>query len=171
MAGESIAAELAFTDYPSSSGWVVAYSFGNGRSRATVTCTAHAGATTHDFLLTSTASAALTPGTYAFTAKATLGSVCKAVDSGVLRINADPAIATAAQTRLAAIDAILDGRATSDQLTISFDGVSLSYANLDQLRAWRAELVREVAAEQRAAAIAAGTEPSNFVFTQFRRAM
>lgn len=101
--------------------------------------------------------AALAPGDYTWalaavrvsdTARATL---C----TGALDVAPDPTSGadgrSCARRLLAAIEATLEGRATKDVESYTIEGRALTRTPFEQLRATRARLLREVAAEDRAA--------------------
>lgn len=102
--------------------------------------------------------APLAPGRYAWTlfSVRTSDSARRTVCAGVLEVKPDPA--TAADTRskarrlLDAIDSVLEGRITKDVESYSIEGRALTRIPFEALRNTRARLLREVQAEEAAAA-------------------
>jgi hypothetical protein len=138
MAGETIAATLEYDDCPRSEGWTLAVNFRGAYSGAQIACTDGTGA--NEFALTVPAATTLLwrGGRYAYVVMATktgTGTVC--VERGVVAVAPNPTTATPAMTILAAIDALVLGRATDDQKTIAIDGTQMQYMSVDQLQRLR----------------------------------
>lgn len=90
-AGDSLSVTLSFSDYPASAGWTAAL-YLRGPSALDVTGTAVGDQ--HGFVVTGTASANLTPGSYVWGVRLTSGATTHTADTG--RITLRPNLATAA---------------------------------------------------------------------------
>ncbi len=105
-----------------------------------------------------TVTTGLTAGPYVWTLFATRTSdgARLSICAGCLTVAPDPAQShdtrTQAQKLLDAINAVLEGRATKDVEAYSIEGRSLTRTPFEVLRNTRARLMREVEAEQAAAA-------------------
>lgn len=101
--------------------------------------------------------APLAAGTYAWTLTATrLSDGARAtICAGTVEVAPDPSAAgdtrTPARRLLDAIESVLEGRVSKDVDAYSIEGRSLTRIPFAELRATRARLLREVAAEERAA--------------------
>ncbi len=95
------------------------------------------------------------PGIYAYAIKATRLSdnAVRTVQSGTLRLLADPAsqdVRTHAEKVLEAIEALIEGRATKDVTSYSIAGRSLTRMSPDELVKWRSHYRNEVARQRTA---------------------
>jgi hypothetical protein len=136
-AGETLSESVTFADYLSSvSGSALVYRFrGPGAGQFEIAATAGtAGA--WDLLYAAALTEKLEPGTYAYTAYHTLAGVTVAIDKGTLTILGNPGLATHAQKVLAGIRAVIEGRASNDQLTISLGDTQLQYMTAGELLDW-----------------------------------
>lgn len=143
-AGETINATLSYQDFPRSAGWTLAVSFAGAYSRDTVACTAGAGADEFALFVPASTTGAWKGGRYAYRVRAThvTGGVSNGqtiaagtaydAEQGAISVAPNPTAATPAMVALAAIDAVILGAASDDQLTISIDGVQLRYWMRDQ---------------------------------------
>ena len=82
----------------------------------------------------------------------TVDSARVAVGSGIFIVNADPAqsgdVRSHASKVLAALESLIEGRATADVSSYSIAGRSLTKLSLDELMRWRAYYRREVKRER-----------------------
>jgi len=95
------------------------------------------------------------PGTYAYAIKATrlADNAVRTVQTGTLRLNADPAsqdVRTHAEKVLEAIEALIEGKATKDVMSYSIAGRSLTRMSADELVKWRGHYRNEVASQRNA---------------------
>ena len=83
-----------------------------------------------------------------------------AISSGTFTVKPDPATAGDVRSHavkvLAALEALIEGRATADVSSYSIAGRSLTKLSVDELTKWRAYYRREVRRERDAANAAAG---------------
>lgn len=134
-AGITATAELSFTDYDSATD-SLQYVFRSTTYNFTATADA---ATGGDWTLTlSSGLTASAPGDeYVFIGRVTdSDGVTYMVDQGVVTIVADPAAMTRDQETLAAIRALIDGRATNDQRTTQIGEVQLQHMRPEDLIKW-----------------------------------
>lgn len=150
-AGDSLTWRKTLEDFPASSGWALSYILLNAAGKIEIS----AGADGSDHLveLSASATSAYPPGRYGYTAFVTLSGDRFSVASGGVEVlpdlaqlaNYDPR--TFAERSLDAIEAVLSGKASKDQLTYSLNGMSLgrySWAELIKARDYfRAEVVKE----------------------------
>jgi predicted Rdx family selenoprotein len=129
QAGESLTAILEYSDFPRSAGWSLAVAFiGATGPAGSVTCTAGTTADNFTMTLPATTTAAWNGGTHGYTVTATQSTTTVIVaERGVLQVLPNPIVATQAMTILAAINAVVLGAASDDQLTVSVDGITLRY--------------------------------------------
>jgi len=154
VAGDSLALSLegVAASYPASAGWglrLVLTPIGGGTP---VEATGAGGATAWDFTILPAASSALVAGDHRWAVVASKTGERATVLSGTLAVLPDPTdggdLRSAAERGLAAIDAVLEGRAGSADLKYVFeDGRSierLPHSELLRLRAhYAARVVRE----------------------------
>ncbi len=153
IAGDSLRLSIAGGDYPAAEGWSVAMVLQAlaGGAPTSVNATVEGG----DWLLmlTSTASAALAPGSYRYLIAATNEGDRQTIDHGELLVKPDPAKPatdqrSAARRALDAIDAVLESRASSEDLKYTFaDGRALDKIPHGDLLALRKHYARIVARE------------------------
>jgi hypothetical protein len=107
-------------------------------------------------------SAGKAAGTWRWTAYMvrTADSARVAIATGILIVKANPAAAFDARSHavkvLAAIESLIEGRATSDVNSYSIAGRSLTKLSVDELLTWRSHYRREVRRERDAANAASG---------------
>lgn len=157
-------------DYPADE-WTLVYRFRpeGATTSKTVTCTNDNG----DFLalISATESATYDAGVYHWSAYATRtsDSARVTVGTGLARVDADPANSTAdprshAAKVLAALDALIEGRATNDVQSYAIAGRSLTRMSMDELLRWRATYREQVRAER---AVAQGKSAKRITRVQF----
>jgi len=150
VAGETISETATMADYPAADGWAVTYRF----SAPTPFSQACTGGTDGAWVLALTSAQTLTlpAGSIRFDAIATqtVGeSVAQvvAVDSGVIVVSASPLLASKWATVLESVDAAIATWGTSDQRSMSIEGMSVNYRDISELLKLRAFCVRMVARE------------------------
>lgn len=163
--------------YPASAGWALAYTLINAANKYTVTTTA-SGA---DHLATIKAadSAAMQAGHYKWLARVsrTVLAVLEAhtVGEGVVLLQDNFAALETLDVRshavktLAAIEATLEGRATSATAEYQIAGRALKYIPIPELLAMRDRYKREVLQEQAANRLAAGLPSKGRIFVRMGR--
>lgn len=162
VAGDSATWTKDIPQYLPASGWVLSYAIVRDGVRLSVTGTNN-GDGTHLISISAATTAAWTAGQYGWQAYATKAATSEryTVAAGMLVVQAN--FATGAvdarshvRRTLDALEATLEGRATSDQLAYSIGGRSISKMAPEQLLTWRDKYKAEVAAEDKAQKIAAG---------------
>lgn len=169
-AGDTVKWTRTLADYPASGGWALAYTLINATHKITFS----ASASGDDFLIavgaaTTTAWAA---GTYDWREQASKAGEIYTTGEG--RIVVAPSFSastldnrTHAARALAAIEAVLEGRASSATLEYEISGRRLKYISFPELLALRDRYRAEVAKESAANSIAAGLGDSRRIFVRF----
>jgi len=128
-----------------------------GNTTAPTTFTATESGETYTVTVPAATTAVLAAGTWQWTAHAirTADSARVTVGSGIFTVKPNPAVAhdprSHAAKVLAAIEALIEGRATSDVSSYSIAGRSLTKLSIDELMSWRAKYRAMVNREQAAA--------------------
>jgi len=169
LAGDTARWLKSLADYPASAGWVLAYTLVSAAQRYTFTAAAQG----DDFLVTVAAAitAGYAPGGYEYR-----GSVSKAgevftVASG--RLSISPTFGAAVDARsparrtLEAIEATLEGRASSSVAEYQIAGRQMKYIPVSELLQLRDRYRHDVAGEDRAAQIAKGLGHPGRIFVRF----
>ena len=172
-AGDSVSWRISLADYPASDGWVLAYRLINATAKIDIAASSDGA----DHLVAEAAADTdgWAAGTYAWVAAVTKGANRYTVGSGSIEILPDLAAVAAAgyDTRstatklLAAIEAVLENRATRADLEYEIAGRRIKFMPLPDLLAARDKLKREVAAEIQAQRVAAGLPAGNRVLVRF----
>lgn len=162
-AGDTISWQKSLPDYPASAGWVLSYAFIGVDVHSAVAI-----ADGDDFTVTITAtdSAAWVPGDYVWQATVAFGAERYTVATGRLSILADLTRQTAgfdarssARRMLDAVEAVLERRASSAELEVTYNGRALKYMPISDLLALRDRCRADVRAEDNAARAASGCGP------------
>jgi hypothetical protein len=145
-AGESLAATVAFDDYPASSGYTCRYEFAGPSTfyaETTVSTDSYVLAVHYDV------TAELAPGLYSYVGyvTATATDIRYKADSGTIRVKFNPARKTRARVILDAVEALMEGRASDDQRTTKLGEVELQFMTPGDLMKWRNYWRQEVSAE------------------------
>ena len=164
--GDTIRWRYNHADYPPGT-WTLTYALVNsGHQTQSVTCTDN-GDGTHLFTLSATASKALGSGTWHFQGKMASSGIVELVTECVIKIKRDFSLTgqnydarSTAEKILDAIDAVWEGRATSDQSSMSIGGRSISLMSdselLERRSYWLAVVENERAAERVAQGLGSG---------------
>lgn len=158
-AGDTWAWTTSLADYPAPT-WDATVYFEN--AVGTFSATAVDSGSDHAFSIAAATTATKKAGRYKWSIRVTDGTSVHTVEEGWADVVADPAAAgthdprSDARKMLDALNATLLGRATSDQLSMSLNGRSLSRIPLPELREWRNQLKQEVATEEKGAAAGLG---------------
>lgn len=169
VAGDTAKWLRSLDDYPANASWVLSYTLVSAANRYTFTATA-SGA---DHLVTVAAATTTSwvPGTYTWRAQVSKAGEVYTVGSGSLTVR--PSFATATDGRsharrtLEAIEAVIEGRATSEVSYYMIGGRQLRYIEPAQLLALRDRYRAEVAREDAAQRAAAGLPDKRRVFVRF----
>jgi hypothetical protein len=173
-AGDTWKWTRSLADYPASAGWTLKYRFKNASAGFEIV--ASASGDDHAVTVAAATTAAYGAGDYSWIAWVEGGSSEKySVDAGTLSVLADyrsGAVGVALDDRsharkvLAAIEAVIERRATKDQEEYSLEGRSLKRTPVAELLKLRQRYRAEVDAEDAAAKLAAGQLPGRKI--QFR---
>lgn len=153
IAGDSLRLAIADGDYPASEGWSVALVLQAMAGGTPTTVNGTASGDDWVLTLTSAASAALVAGAYRYAIAATNAGDRQTIDHGEVQVRPDPASPATdqrspARRTLDAIDAVLESRASSEDLKFTFaDGRALEKVPHGELLALRKHYARIVARE------------------------
>lgn len=137
--------------YPASS-WSATVYFEN--AGASFSAPAVAAGDTHSFTVGAAETADYRPGRYGWRLRVTDGTTVTTVESGFSEVLVDPAAAGNHDTRswarrtLEAVEAFLEGNATTAQQAMSVGGRQISRWSLAELTQWRKDLRNEVKMEE-----------------------
>jgi len=174
-AGDTWSWRRSFADYPASAGWSLRYVFANSSQRITFDSAADG----DDHLVTRaiTDTDDVVPGRYQWVAFARNGPERYQVASGEIQVRPNIEGArpwdlqrTHAAKVLAAIEAVIEERATKDQEEYTIGDRSLKRTPLSDLLEMRTAYRAEVAAETATTVIAAGSPNPRSVRVRFGRA-
>lgn len=151
QAGLSLSVEVEAPDHPAPEWTLSAVLRGPGQ----INLTATGADVVHTFAATPATTAAWAAGTYAVSIRAANETDLVEIEAGQIEIAPDLAALDAAhdprghaQRVLAAIEAVIENRATKDQQSYTIAGRSLQRTPIADLLALRAKYRREVAAEK-----------------------
>lgn len=167
-AGDTIKWTKALPDYPASAGWVLSYAF-TGPGNISITSTASGD--DHAVTVSAADSAAWAAGAYIGQAYVTKSIERYTVATGLL-LSVAPNLATAsglswARRCVAAIQAVLEGKAGSDLLSTKINDKELRKYTPEELIHLYRFFEQEVAREDQAAKLAAGLGGGNRVLVRF----
>ena len=154
VAGNTWQWDRDYGDYPAPTWSATAY-FENQAKTFSVAATAEG--TAHRFTIAAATSAAYLPGRYKVSVRVTDGSQVFIAEIGYCEVEIDPAAAGTHDTRswarrtLEAVEAFLEGNATTAQQSMSVGGRQISRWSLPDLTKWREQLKQEVRTEGRPA--------------------
>jgi hypothetical protein len=161
VAGDKWQWDTDYGDYPQPTWDGTAY-FENADHAFSVAASANG--TLHRFAETAVNTAALKAGRYYVQVRVTDGTSPTIVESGWCNVKADPASAakvdhrTWARRTLDAIEAFLEGNATTAQQSMSIQGRSISRWSIAELMQFRNDLRGEVRAEEQGLAAGLGRD-------------
>lgn len=159
------------TDYPASNGWVLTYILMNASAKITLVALADGDAFYVEEVAGDTT--AHMAGIYTWEASVAKGADRFRVGTGIIEVAPDfQALATLdtrshARKVLAAIEAVIERRATKDQQEYAIDGRSLKRTPIADLMILRDRYLREVKQEVQADQYAKGRGTKRMVLTQF----
>ncbi|MCD6527016.1 MAG: hypothetical protein J7K75_08525 [Desulfuromonas sp.] len=153
FAGDTLTFIRSLAAYSAADGWVLKYVL-NGPKVVEFSTTANGSSHVANVPFATTEN--WTPGTYTIVEAATKDGQRFTTATGLIQILANPAnVAAGTDTRphckkmLDAIEATLEGRATTDQLKYTYNGLSIERTDILDLIAARNRYAREWAAYQR----------------------
>ncbi|MEY2688368.1 MAG: hypothetical protein RL375_2566 [Pseudomonadota bacterium] len=163
IAGDTAKWLTTLPDYPASDGWVMTVTLVSAAQRYTATATASG----DDHLVTIDASTTTNwvAGDYALRAQVALGGEVYTVRD-VPRVVVAPAYSAAIDSRSTAataldnVEAVIEGRASSNVAEYQINGRSLRYLSVPELLQLRDRLRADVAREAAASRAAAGLAPA-----------
>lgn len=163
-AGTTLKATVTLADYPASAGWVLSYRLAPRAAGTAYTFSASASGDDHLVNVPKATTATWAAGTYTLTAWVDNGTERYPVDSeaGQIVITPDPSTLAAgvdlrsqAEIALAAVQALLQGKATSGTMEYQVNGRQLRSYGLPELMQLESKLKTDVDRER----IAAGKAP------------
>jgi hypothetical protein len=153
IAGDALRLSIPTGDYPAASGWLVSLVLQALAGGTPVTVNATGGDGEWLLVIGSTVSAELAPGAYRYLIAATKDGDRSTIAHGQIDVLPDPAKAatdqrSAARRALDAIDAVLESRASSEDMEFTFaDGRALKKVPHPELLVLRKHYARIVARE------------------------
>lgn len=150
VAGDTWTWTRELADYPAGT-WTATVYF--EASQGTFNVVASASGTTQSFSIASATTSTCVPGDYGWRLRVTNGSTTTTVESGMVTVLVDPAKAGKVDVRswarrtLDAIEAFLEGNASTAQASMSLAGRQISRWSLAELTTFRDKLRGEVRAE------------------------
>lgn len=151
IAGNTWIWDRELADYPPTTWTATAFFEKTGR---TFSVTGVANGTAHRFTIPAATTSGYQPGRYLVRVRVTDGSQVFIAESVYVDVQVDPAAPGTTDTRtwarrtLEAIEAFLEGNASTAQASMSIQGRSISRWALPDLTAWRDKLKAEVTAEE-----------------------
>lgn len=168
-AGDTARWLKSLADFPASAGWVLTYTLVNATQR--ITFNAAAQGDDHLVSVPAATTAAWVAGSYDWRASVSLAGEVYTVGSGRMAIA--PAFGAAVDARsqarraLDAIEATLEGRASSSTAEYEIAGRRLKHIPVPELLQLRDRLRQDVRGEDAAAAVAAGLQRPGRVYVRF----
>lgn len=159
-AGDTLKFSETLADYQASAGWALSFALINSASK--ITFSGSASGDDHAVNVAASVTASWLAGSYSFAAYVTKGTERYSVGTGTITIAPNLAALstvdgrTHARKTLDAIEAVIEGRASIDQLEYSIAGRSLKRTPLPDLLKFRDRYRAEVKSEEAAANVAAG---------------
>jgi hypothetical protein len=173
-AGDTITWSRSLPDYPASSGWVLHYALRG--VAAVIDITGTASGNDHLISILAATSAAYVAGQYSIQGYVINGSTRVTIFNDTITITPDLVTAVAGydgrshvKKTLDSLEAVIEGRASRDQLELTIDGTRLVKMTPEQILAWRAQYHREYRKELQAARIAQGKNSGRKIVTRFTR--
>lgn len=141
------------TDYPAGT-WALTYYF--WKQGKTFSAAATADGTTHSVTVAAATTANYPVGRYRYQGRVSYSGEVFTVEDGWLEVLPNPATATAdprswARRTLDAVEAFLEGNASTAQASMSIAGRSISRWSLPELQQFRQDLQQEVRTEEQGA--------------------
>lgn len=171
VAGDTAKWLKSLGDYPASEGWQLSYTLVSATQRYTFTASPQDDE--HLVNVSAVATGSYVPGNYTWRARVTLGGEVYTVGQGPIEVAAAFAAATdgrsTARRQLDAVEAVLEGRATSAVAEYTIGGRSLKYMGVPDLLQLRDRLRIDVAREDAATRAAAGLPQRGRVVVRWGR--
>lgn len=169
-AGDSLSFVDPLPDYPASDGWTLTYALSNGDQQYQVSGSAQG----DDHLVEAPTSStrAWSPGEYRWQAFISKGADRHTLGRGRVEIRPDFLSSAAdplshVERTLQALEAMIEGRASSDQQTMTLNGRSLTRMPVEELLKWRSQYKAEALRLKKAERLAQGLGVKNKVMVRF----
>lgn len=165
IAGDTLDFETNVPDYPRSEGWTLTYKLIPRSAGDVISFNAGAAETNDDDYRVQVGASTTedwASGEYSWAAYVAKAGERYTVDQGTVTIKPDPGTVTAydgrshARKALESIEAVIEGRATKDQMEYQISGRMLKRTALDDLMKFRNQYRAEVYAEEQGEAAAIG---------------
>jgi hypothetical protein len=169
-AGDTWRWTRSLADYPASAGWALSYTLINASAKITIS--ASASGDDHAVTVAAATTAGYAAGTYDWRARVSKDGEVYTVGEGRITVRNAFAASTFdarshARKTLDAIEAVIEGRASSAVAEYTIAGRSLKHIPVADLLALRDKYRAEVLREDAAAAVAAGLPDRRRVFVRF----
>lgn len=169
-AGDTWRWTRSLADYPASAGWALSYTLINASAKITIS--AAASGDDHAVTVAAATTATYAAGTYDWRARVSKAGEVYTVGEGRITVRNAYAASTFdarshARKTLDAIEAVIEGRASSSTAEYQIAGRQLKYIPVPDLLALRDKYRAEVKREDAIAAVAAGLPDSRRVFVRF----
>jgi len=162
--GDTVQWTIDLSDYLPADGWVLSYAFVTDGDQEDETTSEDNGDGTHLVTITAAESVSWTAATYKWQAYVTKSTERYQVREGTITARVNFASQTSGydarshiKTTLDALEAIIAGKASDDQMSVSIAGRSVSKYSPAELITWRDHYKKEYARELKAEKLAAGT--------------
>ena len=170
-AGDTAKWRRILADYPAGQSWQLAYTLVSAANRYTFS--ASADGDVHLVTVAAATTATWAPGPYTWRAQVSKAGEVYTVGTGTLSVRPSFAVATDGRTHarkvLDAIEAVIEGRATSEVAEYQIAGRELRYIPIPELLQLRDKYRGEVLREDAASRAARGLPDPRRVFVRFAR--
>lgn len=169
-AGDSLSFSDSVGEYSAADGWVLTYGLSDGTSQHSISSSADG--QNHKFTVATTATAGWPPGKYRWQAYVAKGSERITVGRGFVEVRPD-FLNSATDPRhhvekvLAALEAMIEGRASQDQQSLSLNGRSLTRMPIEELLKFRDSYKVELRNLKAAERVAQGLGSGNKIMVRF----
>ena len=171
--GDTLTFKIYVPDYLPSDSWVMSYAFVKTGTRITITGSDN-GDGFHLITASAATTAAYTAGDYKWQSYVTKAAERFAVSSGTTKLVSNFATQSSGlDTRshvkktLDALEAMIEGKASSDQMAYTINGRSITRMSPDDLIKWRSHYKYEYKVELEAEKLAQGLSTSNKIRIRF----
>jgi len=170
-AGDTVQWTKTVSDYPASDGWILTYALLSEKNKINIT--GSASGQDHAISVSASTSEDWIPGTYQWQSYVTNGSERHNVGSGTLKVLANFAAKSASDQRswakrtLDNIEAVIEQRATMDQMEYTIEGRSLKRMSISDLLTFRDRFKALYQQELDAQNLGTGRPGKNRIFVRF----
>lgn len=153
FAGDSVSWKKALAEYSATDGWALRYDL-SGPATEAIQINSSADGSDHLIEIAAAVTAEWAAGFYAWACRAVHGAERKTIATGTLEVKADPAAGADAKPHckkvLDLLEAVIEGRATHDQLKYQIAGKSVERMGIEELLKFRRYYLDEWEGLQRA---------------------